>query len=290
MQNRIALGTAQIGLEYGISNQQGQVDPHEAARMLAFARERGVDTIDTAPAYGGSELVLGEIGLSGLRIFSKLPGLPADTTDIEGWVRRSVEASLSRLRVERLTGLLMHRPADLLGCEGHRIYCSLEAMCTERLIEKIGYSIYDPNELDDLVSRFPASIVQAPFNVFDQRLLRSGWLQRLRAASIEVHTRSAFLQGLLLMEDAARPRKFDRWQREFGLWSEWRKRHRVTAVQAALSHSLRNSDIGRVVVGATSVAELREILTCRQDDDVSEFEGIDVQDLDLIDPSRWSRL
>ena len=112
--NRLALGTVQFGLNYGIANQQGQVSHDEAKAILDHASAHGIDTLDAAIAYGNSEQRLGEIGVQHWQVVSKLPAIPEGCSDISQWVADSVKESLQRLKIKRLYGLLLHRPQQLL--------------------------------------------------------------------------------------------------------------------------------------------------------------------------------
>src|SRR5690606_8086920 len=116
--SRIALGTVQFGLDYGVANTRGRVTPDEVARILALAADAGVRTLDTAVAYGDSERVLGQFPLAGFDVVSKLPAHDEPFRDIAGWVSREVEGSLRRLGIEQLDALLLHRPAQLLADTG----------------------------------------------------------------------------------------------------------------------------------------------------------------------------
>ncbi|MCZ8286739.1 MAG: aldo/keto reductase, partial [Bacteroidia bacterium] len=101
---KLALGGAQFGLAYGVSNLSGQVSREAARDIVGLARTGGVDTIDTAIAYGDSEACLGEVGVSGFKVVTKLPALPGDVDGVEAWVRGQIEASLKRLGVTRIHG------------------------------------------------------------------------------------------------------------------------------------------------------------------------------------------
>jgi aryl-alcohol dehydrogenase-like predicted oxidoreductase len=215
---KLALGTAQFGLKYGIANQQGQVSHDEAKVVLALARARGMDTLDTAIAYGDSEQRLGEIGIQDWRVVSKLPAIPEGCGDIAQWVVAAVRDSLGRLKVGKLYGLLLHRPQQLLEKNGGQLYSALQQLKQDGLVQKIGISIYDPSELDNLCSSYQLDLVQAPFNIMDQRLIATGWLSRLAKQGTELHVRSVFLQGLLLMTPSDRPKKFDRWTPILSMW------------------------------------------------------------------------
>ena len=145
---RLVLGTAQLGMPYGIANRQGQICADEARAMLVYAENAGIIMLDTAIAYGQSETRLGEIGVSRWQVVSKLPAVPDACHDVHAWVLKSVESSLRRLRISQLKGVLLHRPDQLLGDFGPALYRALDCLKEQQLVEKIGISIYDPTELD----------------------------------------------------------------------------------------------------------------------------------------------
>lgn len=284
---KLALGTAQFGLAYGIANTEGQVTAEAAVKILARAREAGMDTIDTAIAYGDSEQRLGEAGVEGWQIVSKLPAVPDGCTDIQAWVAANVDASLARLKVPRLRGLLLHRPGQLLGTNGRQLYQALLQLKDTGKVEKIGISIYDPSELDDLCAQHVFDLVQAPFNVFDRRLATSGWLHRLHAQGVEIHVRSAFLQGLLLSAAGKSPAGFERWEVLWSSWRAWITGAGSNPLSAALGHVLSYPEISRVVVGVDSLGQLNEILACAESAQQRAPETLATADADLLNPARW---
>ena len=285
--SRLALGTVQFGIPYGISNQQGKVSLDAATEILNYAHIAGISTLDTAIAYGDSENRLGEIGVKDWRIISKLPEIPIATNDVLNWVRESVNGSLHRLKIPCLYGLLVHRPQQLLSNTGQEIYNALDLLKKEGLVDKIGISIYSPTELEELCNRFSFDLIQAPFNIFDRSLKQSGWLSRLKLGGVEVHVRSIFLQGLLLMNPANRPAYFNRWQPIWIEWEQWLYTNNLTALQACLSFVLSNPDIDRVVVGVDSLSQLQEILAATTIEVVKPPDKLCCDDPDLINPARW---
>lgn len=288
----LALGTVQFGLNYGIANQTGQVSTTEATAILGWAARHRIDTLDTAVAYGDCERRLGEIGVGQWHVISKLPPLPDSCTDAEGWVRESVACSLERLRIRRLRAMLLHRSRDLLGPHGAALYRGLLAVRTEGKVEKIGISIYDPEELDTVWPRFQLDMIQAPFNIIDRRLASSGWLARLHHAQCEVHIRSIFLQGLLLMSTAQRLARFGRWQPLWSEWQRWLDETMTTPLQACLRFALGQPLVSRVVVGVDGQAQLQEILASATANGgasaASPPDTLASSDPDLINPSRWT--
>ena len=287
MSERIALGTAQFGLPYGIANRNGQVAPEAAAAIVDLARSHGVDTADTAIAYGESESSLGQIGMSGWRVVSKLPPLPLDCVDAPEWVEQRLHESLARLGLSRLYGLLLHRPAQLLEGQGSDLYRQLVDVRRRGLVAKIGVSVYEPAELDLLLPRFALDLVQAPFNVLDRRLADTGWLTRLHAAGVEVHVRSVFLQGLLLMAADDRPAWCREWQPLWDAWHRWLEQQGASALDACLAFVLAHAEVDRVIVGVDSLEQLRGILaSCTRRVPVAP-PSLGSTDPRLINPSKW---
>lgn len=284
--SKLALGTVQFGLPYGVANQSGQVSRQEACQILSTAWEAGLDTLDTAIAYGTSESVLGEIGVSQWRVISKLPPLPGEA-DIQQWVQQSVRDSLKRLRRESLTGLLLHHAQDFQGDNGLVLYDSLQRLKSMGWIEKLGVSIYSPDELQGIIPQLAIDIVQAPLNVLDRRLIQTGWLPRLKSLGIEVHTRSSFLQGLLLMPPLHRPAYFDRWSELWNTWQTWLEAEDLTPLAACLGFALHQESVDRVLVGVDSCQQLREILSIAASNFPSVPDSLGSDDLGLLNPSRW---
>ncbi|HEY2345026.1 MAG TPA: aldo/keto reductase [Xanthomonadaceae bacterium] len=288
--SRLALGTAQFGLPYGISNTGGQVSRVKGAALLSLAARSGMDTLDTAIAYGESESRLGKLGVPDWKVITKLPALPDGVGSVAGWVDEHVSGSLSRLRIQRLHGLLLHRPEQLLAADGKALHRALLDQRDRGRVGKIGVSIYGPDELDNLPASMRFDIVQAPLNILDRRMLQSGWARRLSDSGCEFHARSIFLQGLLLMSPAARPARFDRWEPLWRIWDDWLDATGTTALQACLQFAIRIPEVGKVVVGVDSAAHLGGILEAASSDAPPPLpEGFATDDLALLNPALWPR-
>ncbi len=275
-------------MSYGIANQHGQISLSEGSAILNYAKMVGMDTLDTAIAYGGSEQRLGEIGLAEWRVVTKLPPVAYDQSASE-WVHESLLGSLARLGLTKLDGLLLHQPRALLSEQGEEFYGALVELKAARKVEKIGISIYDPSELDALWPHFDFDLVQAPLSIVDQRLISSGWLERMAREGTEVHVRSIFLQGLLLMDDACRPAKFARWNLLWANLNSWLREHELSALQACLGFALSWPEIGRIVVGVDGLAHLQQIVAAATTTSASSVpDALSSKDPNLIKPSNWS--
>lgn len=285
--DRLALGTVQFGLSYGVANQKGKVTFKAAMEILQYAQMFGINTLDTAIAYGDSEDCLGKIGVKDWQVVSKLSEIPVETHNIQDWVSKSLQGSLERLQITNLHGLLLHRPQQLLSYEGQKIYNSLRFLKEEGLVHKIGISIYSPNELEKLSEHFSFDLVQVPFNILDRSLEKSGWLSRLKDIGTEVHVRSVFLQGLLLMDPSTRPNYFRNWGPLWAEWQQWLISSKLTPLQACLSFVLSQPDIDRVVVGVDNLSQLQEILDATTVISLPPPDTLCCDDPDLINPVRW---
>jgi aryl-alcohol dehydrogenase-like predicted oxidoreductase len=286
MSPRLVLGTVQFGMPYGISNRTGQVSLAGVRSILDGARAAHIDTLDTAVAYREAEQRLGEAGVRDFRVVTKLPPRPTDSTGAAAWVEQTVEQSLRRLGVTRLHGLLLHRARDLIGADGRGILGKMRELQAAGHVSRLGVSVYDPEELDEVVPIFEPEIVQAPFNVFDRRLATSGWLSRLAAEGVAVHVRSVFLQGLLLLPAAQRPAQFAPWRELFARWDAWLQRERLSPLRACLAFALSHRDVDGVVFGVESREQLDEIIASAVPG-VAVPEELSTADPDLINPGRW---
>jgi len=287
---KLALGSAQFGLKYGISNKEGQVEYRAAKKIVDFAYNSKIMTIDTAISYGNSEEFLGRIGVKKFQVITKLPPIPAGIEKLSVWINNQVQESLDRLKIDKIYALLVHQPNDFLGIHGNEIYKSLEKLKDENKIFKIGVSSYSPLEIGKIITRYNIDIIQLPFNLIDRRLVEKGYVNRLKDMDIEVHVRSVFLQGLLLMRRQDIPGQFSRWSHLFTKWHNWLDRTKINPVKACLSYPLSIESIDKVVIGVESYQQLKEILELNLDDTIDNLPDINSIEEKLINPSMWSNL
>jgi hypothetical protein len=194
---------------------------------------------------------------------------------------------LGRLGVSNVYGLLLHRPEQLLERSGPDLIHALERLKQQGLVQKIGVSIYQPEELNRLCDVMEFDLVQAPLNVLDRRLTDSGWLARLKAQDIEVHVRSVFMQGLLLMPAALRPEKFMRWHKLWAEWDNWLASNKLDPVAACLGFVLSEPCVDKLIVGVESAAQLENIIMASAINSPSVPASISSLDIDLLNPARW---
>ena len=291
--SRVVLGTVQIGLNYGISNQSGLMRLDEATSLISTAYTRGCRTLDTAEAYGNSEQRLGEIGVDRFEVISKLTHLPADCDNLERHVYTSVKAMLSRVNVRMFEGVLLHNPQELLALTSKQVKqtrAGFKRLKEEGLIRTCGVSVYTPLELIEVSKRFESDLVQLPSCPLDLRWFNSGLVQKLRAQGVEIHVRSVFLQGLLLMNLEEVPAYFSPWRNLLRQWHEWTCDLNLSPLQASLQITLHNPMFDKLVLGAQSRSELDQqldiITTPISDIPSPDFGTIDEA---FLNPSLWKK-
>ncbi|RZK55954.1 MAG: aldo/keto reductase [Hymenobacter sp.] len=255
--DRLALGTAQFGLAYGLNNQAGQPTEPAVAAVLAAARAAGLTLLDTAAAYGNSEARLGElVGKNpAFELITKIPaGPPAQ-------VAQHLAESLARLRRERLYGVMFHALKPLQ--DEPAAWQALQAARAAGQVARIGVSLYHPHEAGWLLAQgWNIDLVQVPYNVLDQRF--AAVLPRLVAQGVEVHVRSAFLQGLLLREPATLPVFFQPLAPKLTHLRRLAAGAGVPLPALPLLFAAYALGVARAVIGVDTVANLHENLAAAQ--------------------------
>jgi aryl-alcohol dehydrogenase-like predicted oxidoreductase len=296
MLTRIGLGTAQFGSAYGISNQCGRPTSRDIDELLELAWLAGVGVLDTAAAYGDAEREIGAaMGcIDAFRIVTKTFPI-ADPVITRRHGRDLVERfmrSLDHLRQSAVHGLLIHHAELLLRPGGEHLADALQLLRDQHLVSKIGVSVYGADEIDATFDRFPFDIVQLPFSVADQRLLASGHLRRLKVRGVEIHARSVFLQGLLLMSPGQLPAPLSPIAPALDRFGQACQGAGCSPLAACLQFALAAPEIDCVVVGANRPDELADILAaCRSNDrDAIDFAALAFQDAQFLNPAQWARL
>lgn len=280
---KIVLGSVQFGCDYGISNQQGQVAATELNLLLASAKQAGIELIDTAPAYGESEQVLGQHA-KGFAFVSKIPPNCA-ISDIV----LCCQNSLNALNVNKLDALMLHHGEHLLGKDGDAIYQQLLACKNQGLATKIGCSVFSAAQAHAISKKYAIDIVQIPASIFDQGILKSGLLDDLKAQNIEVHIRSLFLQGVLFFSVEELPEHLQELADKISYLSAQTQQHQQERIALALSPFVQHPQIDKLVLGCCSQQELAEILTAYRKAQIIKwpYQHMAVDNDQLTKPSLW---
>ena len=288
MKNRIILGSANFDQTYGIK--RNLIRKSEIKKLLNLASKNGIQTIDTSPFYNNSEKIIGLLNKGRFKIISKIPKIPKniEKKNIKKWVRKSASISLKNLKVKKFECLLLQNINSLQSKNGNEIYQSIKNMKTDGLTKKIGISIYDFNLLDKILKKFKFDLVQAPLNILDQRLIQSGWLKKLKEKKIQVHARSIFLQGLLLLKHDKLPKKLKQFKKNWKIWENWLKKNKLKPLQACLLFAFNQDQLDGIVMGCNNRSQLNQILKLNRIKSKSVMPNLSIKNKKLIDPRKWS--
>ena len=285
----LILGTAQFGLNYGVTNTAGQVSFENVCAILDKAWDGGIHTLDTAKQYGNAEEVLGKathaLGKH-FNIFTKTRHFK----NVEGPNRSKqlvddFNVSRQLLGDNKVSGLLFHDADDLLDDNGDLFATALQ-LKDETSGFKIGVSVYDPASLLTLIDRYPIEVVQFPFNLLDQRFLEV--LPTLDKLNIQYYARSVFLQGLIA-DPCCLPASLLRFKPYFSRIEKMACNNDCSPYSLGLTYAL--SVVGAVTVGVLNVIQLDQFLassTLKFTQSILEdAKKLRVSDMDLIDPRLW---
>lgn len=284
---KLALGTVQFGVPYGINNSSGIPFDEEIKQIFSVARNAGVKVVDTAIAYGNAEEKIGRYSGEDFRVVTKLPEFRENDEYSYKVLSETIAGCVARLCTSKLYGVLLHRPSQILEKNGGFLYKNLQQLKADGQVDKIGISIYEPSELDALGKLYDFDIVQAPLNIFDRRLIDTGWLSRLADNGTEIHVRSVFLQGLLLTSPSQRLSKFAPWAILLSRYDDWLKDTGLTALEACIRFPLSFPEISNVIIGVDNSKHLKEIIAAADGDITRVPADISSDDLKLINPLSW---
>jgi hypothetical protein len=290
--NKLALGTAQFGMDYGINSIRGKVEPKEVQNILRYAKSVDINFLDTAPTYGNSEKVLGTMNAKDFKVVTKTRHFNStDITDNEiSLLNQDFNNSLKDLKLSSVHALLVHNSNDLLKAGAFRIIDHLKNLKKAGKIKKIGVSVYDSQQLTFVLNNFDVDMIQLPFNIFDRRLINSGMLALLNSKGIEVHARSIFLQGLTLMSDKSMPSKFSPWSNLWKIWHDWLQDHRISPLEASVRYVMSVAEISQVLVGIDTAHQLTEIVQATSGSLPTIPDELYTDDALLLNPSNWDSL
>ena len=264
MKPELCLGTVQFGMSYGITNKKGKLNKVEINKILKNAIKNKVMFLDTAQNYGDSEIMLGETNqikdkFKVINKFSNNSKMDYGPEIIKEW-ENNLKNSLNSLKINHFDSFLIHDKNDLLKKNRDYLLDWLESLKAKSIVKRIGVSIYEKNDLDNIPLE-KIDIVQLPFSIYDQRLLKNGLIKELSSNGIAIHLRSIFLQGLILQDAEEWPnfisKEFKNHHKKTQL--ECAKKH-LTMLEATLRFAYYCDGIEAILFGVTSNEELTKIL------------------------------
>lgn len=282
--NKLALGTVNFGMRYGISSHK-RVGLDEIYQIISYLADNVSLTLDTSPEYGDSERILSELDLTDVGIISKVS--PIKIKGVSETLKK-LEKTVS-LFDENLVGLLIHDADDVFSDSFSILTKELEQYRQYGI--QIGVSVYSPAELEKVFDKLSPDIVQAPCNILDQRFIKPDVENLLKTHGSELHTRSCFLQGLLLMDERKIPESMSDSKRWIKKAKELSKHYSLDIQGLCLDFIFRSKLINKAVIGLENISQAEDLLkkiNNIQFREALDCDGLECQDLSIIDPTRWA--
>ncbi len=291
---KLGLGTVQFGIDYGATNKTGKISNKMSKKIINLAINNDVQVLDTSPAYGDAETILGEIITQndGFRLVTKTlstNNVNEITEDDFLRIDKGFHGSLENLGVKHVYGLLVH-DSDVFFKENITLFTDyLTEIKNSGLAEKIGVSIYTKEQLKKVLECFVPDIIQVPVNVFDKRFFDEETLSLFRNNNIEVHARSVFLQGVLLAKPENLNSKYYFLSRAVECFQKEALLNGLSPLEACLSSVKAHDDIDEVIIGVSSQEEFKKIIDAWNHVEAKEISISSslLNDPKIIDPRFW---
>lgn len=291
---RIGLGTVQWGMPYGIANKTGKTELPEVAKIMQLARKTDICFLDTAHAYGNAEDIIGAYSpeTNGFNIITKTKPLASkiirkkDLDEVED----AFNLSFGKLNCINLYGLLVHDADNLLLPGAEELWAFMQDLKTINKVNKIGVSVYEPSKLEMIIEKYDIDIVQFPCNIYDQRFNKNNLIERLQEKSIEIHVRSAFLQGLLLIKPENLPDYFSSIRKHHEMLYNTFHAMGLSPIEACLLFCLKLKAIDKIIVGCENIKQLKEMIQAVKNnttDGFSQLSTFKLEDEGIIMPMNW---
>ena len=284
---KICIGTAQFGMDYGISNISGKTKNNELNKIFSILDKKNINFLDTSMNYGDSYKVLKKYNLKNFNIISKIPQI-SKTDQVEKLICKEVLLSLKKLKIDSFYGILLHNQDDMMSSNSDKIYKSLNKLKKDNKIKKIGLSIYNFDDAIKILKKYKFDIIQCPYNVVDRRMEKPSFKKFIIKNKIEIHVRSIFMQGLLLMKK--RPLKFKKYKKNFQEWDKITYKNRINSVLHSLNFVMQNKMISKIIIGVENSNQLKDILNNYKKLKYDYSKKIISMDINLINPNNWSKL
>lgn len=283
---KLVLGSAQLGMNYGLFNNK-KISFTEFKKIEKLVLKSKINFIDTASSYSESEKIIGNSKLKNLHIITKIKLPNKKNISVKNWLLKEISKSLSKLKIKKIYGVLIHDYKDLLGKNGKKYLLSLQELKRRNIIKNIGISVYEPQEIKKIWNFWKPDIIQIPFNPIDNRILESGWLNILKKFKVKIYARSIFLQGLLINEDSSFKINKD-YKIILNKYKNWCSRNNISLIQGCLHFVKQFKKIDYLVVGFNNCNQLKEIIDVFREKQIIIPRKFSTNKINLIDPRKWN--
>jgi aryl-alcohol dehydrogenase-like predicted oxidoreductase len=294
--SRLVLGTAQMGMPYGIANRIGQPDMVAAREIVRTAWYNGICEFDTAQAYGKSEQILGQIiedlGITDQAKITTKPHPDLNHLD-QGAMIQAIEQSLDRLHVNKLHCIMLHRE-EMLDLWQEGLCEILQSIVRSGMADHIGVSVYSPHRALQAIGTDGVQIVQLPANILDRRFEKAGVFKSAEEQDKEIYIRSVFLQGLLLMDPEELPPNMIAAKPILDEIRAMSFKKNANIRNIALGYIKTTKPKAKLIIGAEQASQLKEVISDADmelplgalQEILNKFDDVDEK---IINPTLWQR-
>ena len=278
---KLIIGSANFFQKYGVNNRK--VQHNEIKKIFDLAKKNKIDIIDTATSYLSDDLIFKNLKHR-FKFNSKI------NPDIN-WVSYEYCKKMLQQHVKQLNTnietLSFHDTKILFKQEGKKIFENIKLLKKKGFFKKIGISIYNPNYLSYLTTKYDIDVIQCPYNIFDKRIIDTRWLKKLKKKKIEVHARSIFLQGILFKKNYLKKKYFRKWKNHFDLWFEYLRKNKISEIDYCIN-DLINHDFDKIIIGIENFKNFKQLLNFKLLQNKNKLIDLTNNDLKLIDPRKWN--
>ena len=285
--NKLILGTAQFGKNYGITNAK-QISSSEVKSLLDYAKDNKLNQLDTANSYGDSEKLIGKNNNKYFNISTKL----SCPSSIQNFNKKllfdQVDISLNKVKTDMFETLFVHNAKEFINDSKNDFYKNLLCLKDMKKTKKIGVSVYDPLEVYKLLDIYDIDVIQLPLNLFDQRFIDEKIIHYLEKKGVEIHIRSIFLQGVLLSSRSTLPKYFEKWNEKFHLYYHWLTVNNIDPISACINFVYNKFSNFKIIIGVNSKKDLVQIISNYKKCNPINTNMLKNDDPELIDPRKWN--
>jgi aryl-alcohol dehydrogenase-like predicted oxidoreductase len=281
---KLALGTVQFGLNYGINNTIGIPVTDELIDLFNLAAKEQIEYLDTAHGYGDAEIKIGKFADNRFKVISKFSKCVSECA-----LLNQFEETLQSVKQQRIYGYMAHNANDLI--ERAELWDAMLTLKNKNRVEKIGYSLYTPEQLELLLLKgMVPDFVQLPYSLLDRKF--ESCFENLKNLGTEIHVRSVFLQGLYFMDTKNLPFKLLALTNSLNELNSICEDKGVSRGALALNFVAGNPLVDRVVIGVDSAFQLKENIELvdrwvTDEELIDAVKKIEVSHPELLNPVNW---
>ena len=253
LSKKIVIGTANFANQYGIIPSKNKINRKEIKKIFNYARLKKINFLDTAYSYNNDK-ILKDVNIKNWNIVTKVNFKQAK----ENYLSKAKKI----LKINEFYGVLVHlkNTREISSQNNYKLFQLLMKLKSKKIIKKIGFSTYTPEDINLLIKKFNFDFIQCPVNILDNRLIDNGLLKKLKKKKIEIHARSIFLQGLLLKNSTNFPKELKQFKTIFEDYQNYVNNLQMPKLEICLNYIRKIKEIDKIVIGINNKKQLVTII------------------------------